>query len=223
LNKNLFNEISEFKNLHRNKSCLICGTGPSLSDLNKTILFTLGKQKVFLIGVNDIAKYLVPDYHVLVDNIGLKCKKENIDKHIRILQTNAKYMFSYYDLEFVNTKRIAYIYNGFNSIDDIKHLHEKNRMFARKNSIIVAISLAIFMGFKKIGIIGFDLRRHPHYTQKTAISDACKIIDNYCFDNEINIYNLSEQSLVTGFQYLSLSDFIVFTRIKNNVSNKENI
>lgn len=200
-------QLIDFKNIHKGKTCIVCGTGDSIAQMTLYYIKKINNKKAFTIGVNDIVKHFTPSYHVVVDNITLSVPQYR-DKHRRILESRAKYFFSFHPLNLSNSKLIRFKYNGFNSKREIDEIFGRGNLFTCRTSVIVAISLAIYMGFTKIGVIGFDLKNHPIIDQLPYISNACSIINEYCKEYKIKIFNLSKYSLVNGLEYKSLKDFL---------------
>jgi hypothetical protein len=187
--------------------------GPSLNQINFDYL---KENNMITFGVNDICKLFTPNYCVYLDNFNDKVE-ERIEWFKKI---NSKYIFAPRTddrkYEFSEWIKIEYEFLRYNADKNknssIKDIHSRNKVFVGISSVIAAISISIYMGFKNIGIIGFDfngdrflnkgLGNHPlcsnNYIEK--IENICKVINEYCKETNINLKNVSNISKINSFE-----------------------
>jgi hypothetical protein len=199
--------LKQLKDIHLGKRCFILGSGPSI---NKQDLSKLKNE--ILIGVNQ--SYLVtkekygfyPNYVCLSDDI-LYHKVKDIYKLLpsKILYTTGSW------------GKIGYDYDGNNLLGIVK-LNPLKRVWRGEFSsdlstnvylaftviIAIAIPAAIFMGCKKIYLLGCDneetgyaysdIAGHKISEQKIfpTNKNAFATVNKYCQQNGIKIYNAGE-------------------------------
>jgi hypothetical protein len=170
LNKQLRDSMrrnKELKGIHKNKRCFIIGNGPSLKkyDLNR-----LSNEFVFSVNYlmkSELFRTIKPDYHFLFDpNL---FTKENINQNLKVIMTktlevndNIKFFIPYkYKNDFstafpnINT---YYIYNNRipTRFSKSSYMIHKNSLLFH-NVVIYSISLALYMGFKEVYLLGVDM------------------------------------------------------------------
>lgn len=198
-------KLIDFKNIHCNDKIIVCGLGDSLVNSN----YNSWKDKVITIGNNDIVQYFTPKYHLTCDTIDFSCDQRYIDKHLRILDSQAAYIFAHSPQQFkYQDKMILYDYEGFSCIDALNNIERRNVLFTCQTSITISLSLSMFMGSRMIGILGFDLYGHPLYKNRQYINDHMQIVNDYAIQKKIQIYNLSDNSCITAFEYMELNKYL---------------
>ena len=208
--------INDYKNIHPGEKCLVCGLGPSLKSLKKQ-----DYKGIITIGVNDIHGKggFNPDYQCLSESTDRVFDEDHLNKKIRtLLQVNPKRaFFSVFDGDFKNVNPIKF------ELVDLRHssieeTYNIGKNFAYRKITTAAISLAIWMGFKSIGIIGYDMTGeravYPEsdnlVTPKTRLIEMnkyCDIIYRYCLGQGIDIFNLSDVSLIKSFPKMGMKEF----------------
>lgn len=200
--------LKHFKNIITDSinPCLVCGTGPSISQVKKN-----DKDVFKIIGVNSIADYLTPHYLVVLDKLYRDAPEHSYpegqqERIIGIADTGADYAFAPFDIgfksPFVKTNLAT-----IKPIPDIKAAFQNHKLIACVTSTIAAISLALYMGFRQIGVIGFDVQGHKIESQIGEMNRGCDLLYDYGNKNGMEIVNLSERSLITSFPRITLKQF----------------
>ena len=206
--------------IDNNKKCIVSGTG-----ISANLLKTININDYFIIGVNDINKL-----NIHIDILLLVDKKE-------IFLTDKKFTKEYnisrvLDIEKTNCKYVVLADNSWNFYDDKKYLFTLKDNINKKKHIdiyedaldygydspTVACLLAITLGFKNIGIIGVDFTDNHffivdgthtlvknNYLQQ--INSCYNIINEYCKNNDIKLYNLSQGSKIDTIDKINLINF----------------
>jgi len=161
--KKILNKNIEFSGVHKDKICFIAGTGPSLNDLSQEEISLINKEIVF--GVNslyksEIGSSLKPKYYALMDNVywGIWSHtfKDVLDVYKEhpptfITDIRAK---SLVDQSSINPDHI-YLFPKKYPINKISKDITGN-IHALMNVVSFSILTAIFMGCKKIYLLGCD-------------------------------------------------------------------
>lgn len=214
--------IQCFKGAHdpcikkRCKPALICGLGPSLKLIKPKHL-----MKTIIFGVNDIEDVIPVNYLTITENLFENKNPEYQEKHCHIRNSHAEIIFSVYDNDYKNSypvylplQPIVTLKNEFSEIEDI---YKNNKIPVFGKSLTANIGLAMYMGFRVIYIIGFDLCgeriiRHednlhvtPWYIKNMIYS--MQLMQSYAKDNCIEIYNLSDTFIIKAFSSMQFEIF----------------
>lgn len=163
----------KFKNIDHGKRCFVVGNGPSLNKIDVTkltyeIVFTVNN----IMSNKSLYKTLNSDYHVLIDPNYLILRpeiqedKEVIDllkqinyenkKPICIVRNDAKAPFRKLGLDKILD--LHYIFQHRNITDAYSsEVSMCKNMPTSQNVVQAAIFSAIYMGFKKIYLVGVDM------------------------------------------------------------------
>ncbi len=201
----------EYINIHQGKDFIICGRGESLTELTDNIDL---KGEAIIIGVNDICKYLDPDYLVCVDRLssfyrgnGLRAKW--IVNHTADTLFVMDSQFSQQDRNLDDNKICQLKLEQIRSNSFI----DKNKCFSSNNSTFVACSVAINMGARNIGMIGVDMISHNKLSHQASLK---RINEDYTKLNKLHkIYNLSPISKINALEHISLKDYHKLNTITN--------
>ncbi len=161
----------ELKNIHKGKRCFILGNGPSLKhhDLSR-----LTDEYVFTVNnmiKTDVFNILKPNFHLFFDpqffdfffspspenNLAIKQIKKSL------LNNRDMILFSSYRLKSKSVKVFPDVnpHYAFNNKMYTPHLKKSSSIHrntpAFQNVILYAINIALYMGFKKIYILGVDM------------------------------------------------------------------
>ena len=184
-------KLSEFKDKHKGEKFLICGLGPTIVDFN----FDEYKNYV-KIGVNDIEKYLLPDYIVIADSL----KRFKEERQLTIINGKCNNIFTQIEQltrEFIfDNNRLVLM--PIKSIGSSKRLSDCHILFSN-NSTFIACDLARFMGASEIKIIGMDFKDHRELNTSMAfnkIKDDFIQLEKLFKQKNIKIENLSKNSIV---------------------------
>ena len=198
--------LQAFKGKHKDRACLVCGTGPSLSILKTE------DNPFAIIGVNAISRYVKPKYLVISDRIGWQNKlnySEEIQRNIDaiISENKAEYTFSKWSYPNSPSEWVKTEFYGIDCISAAEIIRT-GKIFSSYTSTISAIGLACWMGFRFIGLLGFDLAGHPVMQHRVReINSSCQRIMDYAKETGRDILNLSADSLVEPFPKVTFKEF----------------
>ena len=150
-----FKYLKKFYNIHNGKECFLIGNGPSL---NCTDLDKIYYNKIISFGCNGIYKIFSktnwkPDYYMLADNIFFENEKENLPtgciyfirkmfSQKKILHKNAYFYYGKYEN----------FYPGYPSFSN----KIEEGVYGGRTIMYDMLQFAIYMGFKKIYLLGVD-------------------------------------------------------------------
>lgn len=159
----------KFKNIHEGQICFILGSGPSIKsqDLTKLSNQIVMTQNHF--HAHKDIKIINPQYHVIVP----KYQKREYDNDWRdwissmvkrlpkdcllFAGSNTKYLIDEYD---ELKGRTYYIRTGLNAIYMRKAVVDITRNIMKvPTALTECLTIALFMGFEKIYLLGFDLNQ----------------------------------------------------------------
>lgn len=196
------NQLQIYHDRHRGETILVCGCGVSLNDLPSD-------YAGITIGVNDVGRRFHPTYLVV-----LNPPSQFRDGRFRhVTETRAQAVFTQLDLGLThpNVVRFRLGQRGGTAVDD------SGAMPYTRNSTYVALCLALYMGAKRIGLIGVDFTDHhffartgPHPLNRelATIDKEFAALAAVAAARGVDIVNLSAQSRVTAFTKVPLSDFV---------------
>ena len=186
------------------KACLVCGLGPSVKLVTPTIA-----GNIATIGVNYISMFLRPSFNLILDKLFLPIGEiTDVKMQAMITNNKAAVTFSKY---YYDRCRSTMVF--FNTLDhkegSFGEAIGNGCLYTAYTSMISAISLAFILGFKQVGIVGFDIKGHPTMEQYLdGIEKVCRSILEYCQSEGLLIFNLSQDSLLTAFPKIDIHDFI---------------
>ena len=196
--------LKDFRDSAICKTCIVCGTGPSIKQIKSYHI-----DQCYVIGVNTIGDYLTPDACIMLDrtDISDSLPDEINAKHTRMITDNpARYVFNKRPIECRHSKVIRFG-TYMITMGGIDKMFVKDMLFAFNTTTITAISLAMYMGFKKIGVVGFDVSGHAIECNLVGLNHACQLITDYCHLHGVEIMNLSAQSLIETIPKVSMEQF----------------
>jgi hypothetical protein len=216
--------ITKYKNIHKGSPIIICALGSSLNEIDKKVL-----ENYITIGVNDIERVYTPDYCIFQDNLNFMynfiknnhaINKDICDEYIKASQSitnfKSKKMFLHlYDQNiqfFPKNKRKDCVDLLINNISIpsalMGNVYNKDIIYYSCTSPIIAFSLAVYMGSRAIGFVGFDLNgKHAFgYEIKHHIDVFNRILPKveeffgralYLL-KDVKAYNFSPKSIITS-------------------------
>jgi hypothetical protein len=207
-------ELKDFKNIHKDKTIVVCGCGESLNSF-------IDQDKCISIGVNDVGRQFDPNYLVVVN----PREQFTEERFSYIERSKSDYIFSQYTFPFKNLIKIEF--GGYGGTD----FSNPNILHYTKHSTYVAICLAVHMGAKRIALIGVDFTDH-HFFKKSgehsltkylaSINNELENLKNALEENDISIFNLSINSKIEAIKKIKYTDFFKpDKRIKSAVSLKK--
>jgi hypothetical protein len=141
--------LRTYKDIHRGQRCFIIGNGPSLNQLDLTLLkneYTFGMNRIYL-GFQDMG--FETSYYVCMNDLVVEQCASDIQKMDipRFLSWRArKWVNLDNDLQFIYTT-----YTGPGFSPDIT-----GRVWESATVTYVALQLAYYMGFETVNLIGVD-------------------------------------------------------------------
>ncbi|MEY4751130.1 MAG: hypothetical protein RIQ60_3344 [Pseudomonadota bacterium] len=192
-------ENKHFHNTHQDQDCFIFGTGPSLAQLSlEDILFLKSKT---LIAVNSFYKAkildeLTPKYYCLLDNnfwgVASYTFREVFEKYsntppIFITDIRASHIVMN-----LGIRKLISIYSKHYPLKSIRTDISSN-LSITMNVISTAILCAIYMGFKRIYLLGCDYNLF------------CSRIGTHCYDDTDEIEELPKYNLAFYLKYYHLT------------------
>lgn len=159
----------KFRNLHKGQTCFILGSGPSIQsqDLTKLSGRIVMTQNHF--HAHKDIKVISPRYHVIVPKYHPKEYdndwREWIDSMARRLpadcllfaDTNTKYLIDEFD---ALRGRAYYIHTAIDAIYMRKAIVDITKNIMKVPTVLTeCLTIALFMGFEKIYLVGFDLNQ----------------------------------------------------------------
>ncbi len=202
--------LENWRDRHVGETVIVCGCGTSLKSLTS-------KPPCTVIGVNDMSRQFEPDYLVVL-NPERQFSKARFSA---IRDTQAKAVFTSVtdlDIPVANVVRFALGKRGGTSVS------AKGRLPYTRNSPYVALALALFMGARRIGLIGVDFTSH-HFFGATGTHPLAREIRaiNREFGQladanpQADIVNLSRESQLTALKKVALEPFIAALKPKRRV------
>lgn len=161
----------KFKDKHKGESCFILGNGPSLNEYDLTRLsgkhtFCVNNM-IRIDGIKDIC----PEYYVLADpiwfakDINIKSDRLFIDGINNLVKLNpsCNLFVPYNEMSKINyygwdkQLNVNYYFTGKNFEASSTERHDITKAIPSVNSVILySILIALYMGFKKIYLIGCE-------------------------------------------------------------------
>ena len=217
LRNNITQYVKNITNIHSDMSCVIIGSGPSLSKSYSFLKYAV-ENHFLLLGLNDtlLDKHFVLDYHFLGDLTAFS--KNNISKN-KLLNSRVNKKKIWYGSSvkaMSNTRREKRRYNQVLSRNTIRFLQNPNKkenpwlilnrinnkggLFRelrpdkslQHSTVFLVVEFALLMGFKKIYLVGCD----------------CTDVNIYRPNERMNYfdYHSSNSKLLKGWNLMS--DFI---------------
>ena len=186
--------LIHFRNIHAGKSIYVCGLGQSIEGFKPGHAIT--------IGVNDICRYFTPQYLVCV-NSHTAFTPERWDW---IERAGSAYIFTDRNLMTYNPNVIKFRLGAYAGVEYTDY----DSLPYTDNSPYIALALAVFMGAKRIGLIGVDFINHPKLGQSIGEINAQyqRFYDTYSANHEpVEIFNLSPVSALTCFPKITVGEF----------------
>jgi len=202
--KNIVRKNMRFKNLHKGGRCFILGTGPSLANLGDKQIEKLRNEISF--GVNslyksDVGSRLMPSYYALMDDnyrndlsytFGEVVNKYHTAPPVFITDFRAKKILD--DLHLVNNIYICSKKYPTKKVDD----RLDGNIYALMNVVSYSIVSAIYMGFRKVYLLGCDYNAFCTFGHGHCYADAQEMSAvSYNLAFYLKYYNIT-----TEFHYL---------------------
>lgn len=233
--KKLVKANEKFRNLHLGQRCFILGTGPSLRNVNYSLL-----EDEIILGVNylykgEIINSIKPRYYFLYDEgfydycfNDLIEILETLPDTTLFVRTKANSKIKSNNL---NDEKIYYQSCNLVQHSDYIRTDITKNVTAPFNVLIGCIQTAIFMGFKEIYLLGSDFNSFttPNYehfyddldekqTRPSLLAEELKFysivayhhyaLEKYARNIGVDIYNLTTNSLLDAYRKIEFQDII---------------
>ena len=222
---------SRFKDKHAGETCFIIGNGPSIKEMD---LSKLSDKYTFMVNASINTKLfdvIKPNYHCVYDRAVLNELSDVLRKNFENNKYNTEFFLNRIAMkEFKDYKNVNFVYSTILPIEDkIRYDLTKNaNVFI--NVLPFAIMCALYMGFKKIILLGCDFsffayRKQAHFydiekqkvRKETLYQDlaGCAIawqqynsLKKFAMKNNIEIINSTPNSLLDVFPQVSIEEYI---------------
>src|ERR1051326_7814104 len=195
-------QLSDYRDIHRGETILVCGCGESLNLLDEP-------QRFITIGVNDGGRRFTPAY---LDVVNPRSQFAGA-RFSYVENSQSKALFTQYaDLRLTHRCLLKFSLGAYGGTD----FSNSNVLHYTQNSPYVALCLAAHMGARRIGLIGVDFTEN-HFFGKTGVhplaSSLSTIDEQYrrlcaaLSTRGIEVFNLSPSSRLTAFPKLSFQEF----------------
>ncbi len=195
----------KYKDAHAGEQCFILGTGPSLKKLTDSHIQFLAHEQIF--GTNSLYKVdsvslITPKYYALLDNLYWEQWGHTFNDIVEKYKDNPPVFIT--DLRAKKLAKQAssavqhiYVYSKKYPVKKMSDQLHKN-MFAAMNVVSYSILAAMYMGFKRIYLLGCDYNAFCTRGYGHAYDDKLEV-------NQTN-YNLAFYlkfyCITTEFHYL---------------------
>jgi len=193
--------FSLYRNHHLDQDIVVCGCGSSLKDFENPDDF-------ITIGVNDVGRLFDPDYLVVLN----PKNQFKGDRFNYVANSRTKALFTQLNLGIKHPNIVRFKLGQRGGTD----CSGPDSLPFTRNSPYVALCLAIYMGAKRIGLIGVDFTEHHFFSRSgthplvrslNKINQEYKALAIAAQKLGVQIVNLSEESRITAFTKQRLQDF----------------
>jgi len=203
--------VRSFRDLHRDATIVVCGCGESVGTFTPP-------PGCITIGTNDIGRLFDPDYLVVV-NPPAQFRPE---RWSYVEQSRARAVFSQLDLPLARAPLVRFRLGRFGEAG----FEEPDILHYTQNSPYVAVGLALFLGARRIGLIGVDFTDHhffartgPHLLmpQLDQIDREYGRLKDACAARGVELLNLSPVSRLSSIPRLEQAAFFSAARRNRRV------
>jgi hypothetical protein len=201
-------ELEQFRNIYKGEKILVLGLGPSLKDYSANYY-----AQYITIGVNDIEKHRIhPDYLIFLDKwneVKDVARRPIMQKALWESKAEAIFIHKEAVIRLMppwTQDRIVHINEGLNNLKKFtnKNKYSKDKLYHYLISPFVGLTLALYMGASKIGMIGVDLNDPSHNATKEFNNIDAKLLQLREANPDVEFFNLSQQSRITAFPKVRL-------------------
>jgi hypothetical protein len=206
--------FTEYHDRHVGEDILVCGCGDSLSG------FQFPRDLV-TIGVNDVGRVVDPDYLVVLNSEG-QFPQERF-QYIRDSRADAIFT-QFTNLPVPRGKRVILRLGQCGGTD----LSSCDTLPYTRNSPYVAICLAVYMGARRVGLIGVDFSdqsiygsatRHPLMGQLQRINSEYAGLVSACTARGVELVNLSPTSRISSIPKAESAAWLA-SRVRNSLTRR---
>lgn len=192
--------FEDFRGIHDGETFVVCGCGSSLSSF-------IRPERFRTIGVNDVGRLFQPDYLVVVN----RPHQFSGDRYRFVEESGARAIFTQLKLDLPRQHVVPFRLGQRGGVE----VSDPGALPYTRNSPYVAMALAMYMGARRIGVIGVDFTdhhffgatgRHPLTRELARIDGEYRRLYEECCRRGIEVFNLSGESRLTAFPKLSLEE-----------------
>jgi hypothetical protein len=194
-------DLASFRGLHRGETMLVCGCGSSLSQIT-------APERFATIGVNDVGRLFNADYLLVVNP-----PAQFSGGRFRYVESSqARAIFTQLDLGISHPHVVRFNLGRRGGAD----LSDNDSLPYARNSPYIALCLALFMGARRIGLVGVDFTghhffattgRHPLASELNAIQAEYEAVAQTCRKMGVEVYNLGADSVLRAFPKVPPEEF----------------
>ncbi len=229
--KKFIKQNEELRDKFKGETCYILGNGPSIKNLDVSLL--KGKHTFAVNGFYESPLYeeLNPEIYCVYDKFEFANRKENLQKMIDSADENHIFLFNRRAIgQINNNSNCYYVYSTLLPTSKNHHYDLTRNANTFINVLGFCVMCAIFMGFKRIVLLGNDFSRFASRKQH-HFYDVDKQIDRkeslfqelqgnaiaisqhaylaqYCKKNGIEIVNATQESLMDVYPIVDLKDYL---------------
>jgi predicted glycosyltransferase involved in capsule biosynthesis len=201
-------QMRDYRDYHKNEAILVCGCGASLSEV-------VSPESFVTIGVNDVGRLFHPDYLVVLN----PRSQFSGDRFKYVENSQAGAIFTQLSLGISHPHIVRFRLGQRSGVD----LTDPDALPYTRNSPYVAVCLAVHMGARRIGLIGVDFTNdhffartgpHPLAREFSQIDREYKQLYEACLARGVEVFNLSDQSRLTGLPKMSFGEFAALKKQK---------
>jgi hypothetical protein len=207
--------LSSFRNRQLGETVVVCGCGESLRTL-------ADPSACVTIGTNDVGRLFTPDYLVVVN----PPTQFTGDRWSYVEGSRAKFVFSQLDLRLQHAPLVKFRLGRFGEAG----FDEPDLLHYTQNSPYVAVSLALFMGAARIGLIGVDFTdghffaatgAHPLNGRLDQIDREYARLRDHATALGTELVNLSPTSRLRSLPRMPLDSFVRAAAPRRGASHQE--
>lgn len=233
--KGIFQKNRTLENSHKGERCFVIGNGPSVNNLNPSLL--IGQDVLTVNGMvgSQLFDVLSPKFYCLIDREVYKVYSDKIKDKI-IKNPDTKFFLHRKLMGEIGTlDNVFYIYGTKLPVNEKLNINLSANFNAYINVIPCCIAIAIYLGYKEIVLLGCDFsffavnkNLHFYESKKNAqrketlfqslfgASIACQQFEylfHFTKNNNIKIINATPGSLLDVFPQVDLQDIIKEAKI----------
>lgn len=203
--------FEDYHQRHAGQSMVVCGCGSSLNALQEA-------EHYLTIGVNDVGRLFQPDYLVVLNGR----HQFSADRFRHIAASRARAVFTHLQLGIDHPHIVRFQLGQRGGVE----IGPQARLPYTRNSPYVAVCLAIYMGAKRIGMIGVDFTDNHFFGatgQHSLNAELALIKREYAALTEasarlgVEIVNLSSRSALDTIPHQSLEQFAAHAKSEKSL------
>lgn len=194
--------IKDLINKEKGRSALVVGTGSTIKEKKDAISSFIKKTNPFIVGVNNMTEFWVPDYHVWTNNNRFRTYGKNISPKSTLL------LGSNISIKIINKVIGSMDYVVLERVDreDLPIKYENGVIYGyHRTAGCTSITIAHLLGAEEISVVGMDGHTlHNYEDVKSGVRDHHFYDENYTpYSSEIRI----KKDKIVGGVLQSLEDY----------------